>query len=69
MVGDVEPIADLGAAAVNGDVFAVKGFFNHKRDEFFRVLAGAVVVGAVGGDNRELIGMMVGADEVVAGGF
>ena len=39
------------------------------RDEFFRELVGAVVVGAIGGDHRQAVGVVIGAHQQVAGGL
>src|SRR5581483_11061173 len=38
-------------------------------DEFFGELERAVVVGAVGGDDWQAVGVVVGADEQIAGGL
>ena len=67
MIIDVEPVADVVAFAVDGQGFARYGVMNHEGNELFRELAGAVVVGAVGGNDREAVGMVPGADEVIGG--
>ena len=69
VVADVKPVADLGASAVNGQRLAIEGFFDNERDEFFRELIRSVVVRAIGGDGWDAVGLMIGADEVIAGGF
>ena len=38
-----------------------------QRDQFFREVVGTVVVGAVGGQNRQAVGVVVGAHKVIAG--
>ena len=40
-----------------------------ERDELFREMVGAVVVGAVGGEYRQAVGVVVGTHQVVAGGL
>src|SRR3546814_12433488 len=40
---------------------------DHQRDQLLGKLVGAVVVGAVAGDNRKPVGMVPGAHEVVGG--
>ncbi len=65
MVADIEPVADVLAFSVNGDRFAAKAFENDDGDELFGKLIGAVVVGAVGDENGEAVGVAPGAGEVV----
>jgi hypothetical protein len=36
---------------------------------FLRKMVGAVIVGAVGGEHRQAIGVVIGPGQVVAGGF
>ena len=70
VVADVEPVADLEAVAVDGEGLAgLEGVREHEGDEFFGELEGAVVVGAVGDEGGEAVGVVPGADEVVGGGF
>jgi hypothetical protein len=69
VVFDVEPVADLHAVAVDGEIFAFEGVEDDERDEFLREVIRAVVVRAVGRERREMIGVLERADEVVAGGF
>jgi hypothetical protein len=67
VVLDVEPVADLHAVAIDGEIFPLKGIEDHQRDELFREVIRAVVVRAVGRQRGESVGVLVGADEVVAG--
>ena len=69
MVAHIEPIADLLAITINGERFACECVVNDERDEFFGKMVRAVVVGAICREDGEPVGVMVGADEVVAGGF
>ena len=69
VVRDVEPVADLLAVAVDGQRLAGERVVDDQRDELFREVVGAVVVGAVGGEHRQPVGVMVGAHQMVAGGF
>jgi hypothetical protein len=62
MVLDVEPVADLLAVTVDGQRLAGEGIVDAQRDELFREVVGAVVVGAVGGERRQAVGVVVGAD-------
>ena len=47
VVFDVEPVPDLIAFAVYRQGLTFQSIENYERDEFFRELVGAVVVGAV----------------------
>ena len=69
VVLDVEPVADLLAVTVDGQLLAGQCIVDDQRDELFREVVGAVVVGAVGGQHRQTVGVVVGAHEVVAGGL
>lgn len=66
MVVDVEPVADVVAGAVEGQKLVVERVEDDQGDQFFRKLARAVVVRAVGGDHRQAVGVAPGAHEVVA---
>ena len=65
VVFHVEPVADVFAVAVDGQRLAGERVVDDERDEFFRELARAVVVGAVGGEHGKAIGVEPRADEVV----
>ena len=62
VVFDVEPVADLLAVAVDGEGFSFEGVENHQGDEFLGEVEGAVIVGAVGRDRGEAVGVLEGAD-------
>ena len=67
MIFDVEPVANLLAIAVNRQRLAGKGVVDDERDELFREVVRAVVVGAVGSQNRKTVGVVVCANQMVAG--
>ncbi len=69
VVEDEEPVADLLAVAVDGEGLALERVGDHEGDELLGELEGAVVVGAVGDDGGEAVGVDPGADEVIAGGL
>ena len=65
VVLDVEPVANLLTIAVDGQGLAGQGVVDDERDELFREVVGAVVVGAVGRQNWQPIGVVVGAYQMV----
>lgn len=65
----VEPVAHLHAVAIHGQRLAGQGVDDHQRDELLGEVEGPVVVGAVGGDDRQAVGVVPGAHEVVARGL
>src|SRR5690606_26380538 len=65
VVFDIEPVADLQALAVDGQGFAFQGVEDDQRNQFFREMAGAVVVGAIGHQHRQAVGTMPGPHQVV----
>ena len=69
VVFHIEPVADLLAVAVDGQGLAGQGVVDDQRNELFREVVGAVVVGAVGGEYRQAVGVVVGAHQMVAGGL
>ena len=66
MVLDEEPVADVLSLAVDRQRFAVADVVDEQRDELLGELVGTVVVGTVGDKRGHSVGVMVGADEVVA---
>ena len=66
MIRYVQPVADIGAVPVNRQRLAFQRMDDHQRNEFFRVLIGAVIVGAVRDQRRHAIGRDKGADQVIA---
>ena len=69
VVADIEPVAHVESVAVDGQRLAVEGVENDERNQFFRKLKRAVIVGAIGGESRQPVGVVVGAHQVIAGGL
>ena len=69
MVVDEEPVADVRARAVDGQFLAVERVENDERNQLFREVVRAVVVGAVGNQRRQAVGVVPRAHEVVARGL
>jgi hypothetical protein len=66
---DVEPVADVGALAVNRKLFAGDRVEDHQRDQLFRKLVRAVVVGTVGEGHRQVVGAVPRAHQVIGRRF
>ena len=66
---DVEPVAHVVATAVNRQGLAFKRVQDYERNQLFRELVRAVVVGAVGDYNGQAIGVKPGAGQMVGAGF
>src|SRR5690554_1202702 len=60
-----QPVADLVAFAVDRERLAFQGVEDHQRDELFREVVGAVVVGAIGDQYRQAVGALPGSYQVV----
>ena len=69
VVGHVKPVANLTAVAVNWQGLALEAVQDHQRYQFFRKLIRTIVVGAVGRERWQAIGVVVGPHEVIAGRF
>ncbi len=69
MVGDVEPVANLPAVAVDRQVPALERVGDHERDQLLRELVRPVVVRAVGRDRGKAVGVVIGAHQVVGAGL
>ena len=69
VVFHIEPVAYLLAVTIDGQRLASQGIVDTERDELFREVVRAVVVGAVGGEHWQTVGVVVGAHEMVAGGL
>ena len=64
---DEEPVANLVAVAVDRQGFALQRVVDDQRDQLFRKLIRAIVVGAIGGYYRQPIGFAIRADKMVGG--
>ena len=67
VVLDIEPVAHVVASAVDRQRPAVEGVENDERDQFLREVEGAVIIGAVGEQDRQAIGMVPGPHQMVGG--
>ena len=69
VVFDEEPVADVLSLAVDGQGLALADVVDEEGDELLGELVRAVVIRAVRHDRWQAIGIVVGTDEVVAGGL
>ncbi len=65
----IQPVANLLAVAINRQRLAAKRIDDHEGDKLFGKLIRTVVVGAICGEYRQAIGMMICAHQMVAGAF
>ena len=65
----MEPIPNLHSVAVNRQRFAFHGVGDEEGNQLFRLLIGAVGVGASRYDYRQSVGAVVGAGQKLAAGF
>ncbi len=65
MVDDVQPVAHVLAVAIDGHGLAFERVQNREGNQLFGKLVRTIVVGAVGGDGRQAVGVKVGAHEVI----
>lgn len=64
---DKEPVSDVAAVAVNRQTLSAQGVVDYERDELLGELIRSVVVGAVGDEDGETVGVPVGANKVIGG--
>jgi len=69
VVPHIEPVAHIETIPINRKGLSLKGIQDHEGKQFFRELVGAVIVGTVGDGHGEIIGLMVGPDEMVGSGL
>ena len=60
MIIDIEPVAHVGAVAVDGQGLPLDGVEDQQRDQLLRELVGPVVVRAVGDQGRQAVGPVPG---------
>ena len=65
----IEPVAHIAAVAVNWERLSFERVQNDERDQFFRKLEGAVIVGAVRHNDRKAIGAEPREGEMIACGL
>src|SRR5258708_3601010 len=69
VVRNVEPVTNVLAIAVDRQRFSGESEANDKRDQFFRELIRAVIVGAIGGERRQSVGAVIGAHQLIRRGL
>ncbi len=69
VVFHVQPVPDVLAVPVHRELAPLQGVVDDQGDELLGELEGAVVVGAVGDDDRQAVGVVVGPGQVVRGGL
>jgi hypothetical protein len=69
VIDDIEPVADVLAVAVNRKLPAVESVGDNQGNELFGKMVGSIVVGAIGDQGGQGIGVMVSADQVIRGGL
>jgi hypothetical protein len=67
MILDIEPVAYLQAIAVNRQRLACERIDDHERNQLFRKMVRAVVIGAVGGQCRQAVSVLIGPHQMVGG--
>src|SRR6266481_5248628 len=65
MILDVEPVANVFAVAIHREWLAGTCIQDHERDQLLGKLVGAVVIGAVGGQNRKAVSVVISADQMI----
>ena len=65
MVVDMQPVANVGALAIDRQRLAVQAIEDDQRNELFGEMVGTVVVGTVRDQRRQAVGVVPGADEMV----
>ena len=68
MVLDIQPIPYLAAVAVDRQRISPKSARDRQGDQLVRERVGAVVVGGVGGEGGQPVGVMIGPNRVAAYG-
>src|SRR3546814_6054504 len=63
----MQPVADLHSVAIDRQRLARQRVQEEQRDQLFRKLIRAIIIGAVGRRRLQSIGVVIGADEMVRG--
>lgn len=66
---DEEPVVQVRAVAVDRQEPAFKRVDQHRRDELRRELPRVVIVGSVGDNRVQAVGVPPSEDEIIGGGF
>ena len=65
----MQPVPHVLALAVDRQALAAQRADDDERDQLLGEMIGAVVVGAVGGEGRQSVSVMPGADEMIGSGL
>ena len=65
MILDMQPVAPVLAAAIDRQLAPGHGVDDHQRDQLLGKLAGTVIVGAIGDDHRQAIGVVPGPCQMI----
>jgi hypothetical protein len=69
MIFHKQPVSNVPPVPVNGKRFTLKSVKNYQRNEFFGKLIGPIVIGTVGGNGREIVGLMIGPYKMICRSF
>ena len=69
VIGDENPVAHILPVAVHGQGLAGPGIQEHERNQFFRKLVRPVVIGAIGGQSRQAVSVVISAHQMVRTGL
>src|SRR5262249_10821373 len=69
MVAHVKPVANLLTITVHRHGLPLDCVMDHERHQLFRELVRPVIVGAVGGEHRQPVGLVKGPYQMVGSGF
>ena len=69
MIVYVQPVTDLFAVAIYGQILSADRMLNHQRDQFFGMLTGTEVIGAICHDRGQTVCPFPGADQMIGTGF
>ena len=69
VVFHIEPVADVAAVAIDGQLLAFQDVFDDERYQLLGEVIGAVVVAAAGDADGHVVGVVVGHDEEVGTGL
>ncbi len=69
MIDHIQPIAHVHAIAIYRYRFAIDDFVDDDRNKLLGVLIRTVVVAAVRDNYRQTIGVVIGSNQVITGGF
>jgi len=65
VIDNIKLVADIFAVAIHRQRASVKSIVDDQGNELFRKLRGSIIIGTVGKQRRQTIGMKIGADQMV----